>query len=227
MSEYLLINIATIAIPLILSFESKLKFYRNFLPLFISIALTGFVYIVWDVIATVNGDWSFNSKYILGIKLFHLPLEELLFFLTVPYSCLFIYETFRFYLKEKEILYNKKIYYYLSAVIFLVGVIFYEQNYTFIVLTAVSVFILLSNILFNKLLKSRLYWIFISFCLLPFLLVNYILTSLPIVSYNPEAIWGGRFITIPFEDFFYNFSMLSFHLLFYLMAKERWLKKEK
>jgi hypothetical protein len=35
------------------------------------------------------------------------------------------------------------------------------------------------------------------------------------VEYNPQAIFGTRILTIPVEDFFYNYSMLSFYLLFY------------
>ncbi len=227
MSEYLLINIGTIAIPLILSFEKKLKFYKNFLALLISLLITGALYISWDVVATMRGDWSFSSDYILGIKFFHLPLEEILFFITVPYSCIFIYETFSFYLKEKKIFYNKKIYFYLSIIFFLAGMLFRDQNYTLIVFMSAALFVLLAITLYEKIFQSKIYWIFISFCLLPFLVVNYILTSLPIVSYNPNAIWGIRFITIPLEDFIYNFSMLSFYLLFYLLAKEKWLKKVK
>jgi hypothetical protein len=48
-----------------------------------------------------------------------------------------------------------------------------------------------------------------------------ILTALPVVPYNPTAIWGPRFITIPLEDFFYNYSLLSFYLLVYRMAGTR------
>jgi len=55
---------------------------------------------------------------------------------------------------------------------------------------------------------------------------------LTVVGYNPDAIWGGygvwngRFITIPYEDFFYNFSMLSFYLMVYHFFKEKWIPKD-
>jgi lycopene cyclase domain-containing protein len=51
------------------------------------------------------------------------------------------------------------------------------------------------------------------------MIFNSVLTALPVVEYNSVAIWGVRFGTIPVEDFFYNYSMLSFYLLFYRMIR--------
>jgi lycopene cyclase domain-containing protein len=53
-----------------------------------------------------------------------------------------------------------------------------------------------------------------------FILFNYILTSLPVVIYSPSAVPGVRFMTIPLEDFFYNFTMISVYPAFYLWAKD-------
>ena len=39
--------------------------------------------------------------------------------------------------------------------------------------------------------------------------------------------WNGRFLTIPLEDFFYNYSLLSLYLLAYLMLKRRFPADEK
>lgn len=56
-----------------------------------------------------------------------------------------------------------------------------------------------------------------------FITFNMVLTAIPVVRYGPEHIWGGdglfngRFFTIPLEDFFYNFSMLTWYLLAYLL----------
>jgi len=53
-----------------------------------------------------------------------------------------------------------------------------------------------------------------------FFVFNYLLTSIPIVIYNPYAITNIRILTIPIEDFFYNFSMLFLYLFFYLKSKK-------
>lgn len=219
MSEYLIINIATVIVPLIMSFEEKLRFYRFYLPLVISIILIGLLFIIWDHQATVRGDWSFNEKYILGILLFELPLEEVLFFVTVPYSIIFLYETMHVYLPDKRIKIRKTILYIIVVLFLGSSLMFVNQYYTFTVLifSGTSLFLL---ILENQLINSRNFLFFIVFTYLPFFVVNYFLTSMPIVSYSPNAIWGARIITIPVEDFFYSFSLLSLYLLTYLKAKQ-------
>jgi len=90
MSRYLLINLLTVIFPVILSFEKKISFYRKFRFYLYSVLVVSPVYLVWDAIATSRGDWGFSPEYLAGVYLFGLPLEEILFFVTVPYSCLFI-----------------------------------------------------------------------------------------------------------------------------------------
>ena len=51
--------------------------------------LTMGVFIPWDVIFTINGVWGFNSDYFLGFEIFSLPLEEWLFFICIPFACVF------------------------------------------------------------------------------------------------------------------------------------------
>jgi len=228
MSEYLLINIFIIIVPLLLIFEQKLKFYKKLPAALISIFIVSTVYIIWDSIAAKAGDWAFNPKYLIGVYFFDLPLEEILFFITVPYSIIFIYETAKFYLKESEIFFSRYIYFSIMILLIVGIILFVDQNYTLIVMIYCLAFIALTLLFFPAIFKSKIFWITILISYVPFLVVNYLLTSLPIVTYNSDAIWGNRFLTIPLEDFFYSFSMISLWLLVYLIAdkKLKWQRKE-
>jgi lycopene cyclase domain-containing protein len=101
------------------------------------------------------------------------------------------------------------------------GLLFFRQGYTMKALLSAGVFLVYATVANWGLIENRQYWLWLVICCIPFLIVNFVLTALPVVQYNPQAIWGSRFVTIPFEDFFYNFSMLSFYLFFYVFFKER------
>ena len=221
MSTYLIINILIIFIPLILSFDKNLKFYKKVPFVFQSIAFISTAYIVWDVIATKRGDWAFSPEHLIGFYILGLPLEEILFFITVPYACIFIFETVSFYVKEKKLNFNKKLSIIPAVILIVLGIIFYDQNYTFTVSIFAAAFFIVAVLFNGSLLASRNFWITILIGFIPFLIVNYFLTSIPVVTYNETAFSGKRFITIPYEDFLYSFSMISLWILFYELAKEK------
>lgn len=232
--NYLLLDALILLFPFLLSFTWKFRYYKFYKPLFASIVIVGGVYILWDIIVTARGDWWFNHEYLVdvGFTLGGIPIEEALFFVVVPYSCIFIYENLQYFFNDKKIRFNTWIYYGMAVILFIVGAMFYHQDYTILALFSVGAFFIIAATWFPKILESRNYWIYILISFVAFLIFNYLLTSIPIVLYNPNAIWGGtvdqiwygRFITIPFEDFFYNFSMLSFYLMLYIYFKERWIK---
>jgi lycopene cyclase domain-containing protein len=220
MNTYLIINLLIIIFPLALSFDKKVAYYKNIKPIIVSTIFIGAIYIIWDSVAVSRGDWSFNQIFVTGYNLFNLPVEEILFFITVPYSCIFIYEVIRSYFQEKELNLNR--YIIIFFIIFFTGlaVIFNSQYYTFTVLLFSAVFLILALSFYRSILKSRVYWTTILISYLPFLIVNYFLTSLPVVVYNKKAIWGIRVITIPLEDFLYSYSLISFWLIVYLITRD-------
>ena len=224
MSEYLLINILTIIFPLVLTFEKKLKFYKNLPYLLLSIIIVGGAYIYWDILAMARGDWAFNDIHIVGIRFFGLPIEEILFFVTVPYAMIFLYETFNLYIKDKRLKFNCRNMYFVAFFYFLIALNNYSQPYTFTVMIFMSLFFVLANLSKSDLLSSRNFWLFMILGYIPFSIVNYILTSLPIVTYGKNAIWNFRITTIPVEDFFYSFSLIGLNLLIYTLAKRQWKK---
>lgn len=98
--EYFVILSVTLIIPLIFSFSSKLSFYRKPLRLILSIGIPFFIFIVWDTIAVSRGHWYFNEKYITGLKILNLPLEEILFFIIIPFCGIFSWECVKYFIKN-------------------------------------------------------------------------------------------------------------------------------
>jgi len=221
MYEYLLVNIGIICLPLLFSFEKRIRFYKRLPAVAISIIVVGIIYITWDIVATARGDWSFNDKFITGIRLAGLPLEEILFFITAPYACLFIYESLATLLKDRKLPVKQYFFYILAGGLIILGLYYWEQPYTSTALVVCGLFFAFSSIFYVSLLKSFLYWLYCGVVIVPFVIFNYLLTSLPVVTYASSAIWNVRFFTIPAEDFLFNFSMLSFHAGVYIVVKSR------
>ena len=103
MSLYLILNIASISIPLIYSFEKKMRFIRWWKEVFLSITITAILFLIWDIIFTKNGVWGFNPTYLSGIDIVNLPLEEWLFFFCIPYASIFIHYSFQYFLPNKKL----------------------------------------------------------------------------------------------------------------------------
>ena len=221
MSRYLIIDLVIVAGPLLFSFWPPVRYYRRWPALLFAAATAGTVYILWDNWVTARGDWGFNPDHLMGVHIFALPLEEVLFFLVVPFSCIFIYEVLRAYSRERTLGFTRGAALGLALVFFAGAGLFSGQGYTFLVLASCGLFFLAAAFVGLHLLRSRRYWLYILISYLPFLIFNGMLTAIPVVTYNPEAIWGPRITSIPLEDFFYSYSMLSFYLLAYLAVRDR------
>ncbi|MFX0025588.1 MAG: lycopene cyclase domain-containing protein [Candidatus Hermodarchaeota archaeon] len=220
MSLYFWLNLMVIIGPFLLSFDKKVGFWRRWPPLFLTILVVSGSFIIWDIIVTEIGHWSFSESYAGTLKLFGLPLGEWLFFIAVPYATIFIYECVRAYFKEKILVFSKYIIITIGLIGFIPLIFFPAKGYSVIVGIVFCVtLILISALVFKKFQSSwTLIALFLSY--IPFLIFNGIFTYLPIVSYNSDAIIGLRIISIPIEDFFYSFSLISLYLIFYFLFRE-------
>jgi lycopene cyclase domain-containing protein len=218
-SLYVLLNLAVLAIPLALSFDRRVAFFRRWPSVLLSIAIVGIVYLAWDVFATAGGHWWFNERFAGSFRIGGLPLGEILFFITVPYSCLFLFEVIGAYLPDKVITIPRALWLLPAAVLMGAAIWYRNQPYTFLALLSAAFFLLAA--LPTSLLLRRQFWLYLAISLVAFLLTNGVLTALPIVGYNQEAIWGVRVYTIPVEDFLYCFSLLGFNVLLHTLLRER------
>lgn len=208
---YLLIDAATLFFPLVLSFDKKVAYYKLWKHIWLPILVTGLFFIVWDILFTQNGVWSFNDEYIIGWRIAGLPVEEWLFFLVVPYSCSFIYECLLCYFPfRQKVDKGWKLLVPLSILLIGAGCAFYDKAYTFYTFIFCGLAILLFYKLRNKIISFRADVFLIGFCIsiIPFFIVNGFLTSIPVVIYNDAENLGIRMYTIPFEDTFYGMLLM-------------------
>lgn len=223
---YLYLNLFTLFFPFILSFDKRVHFYTYWKYLFPAMAVNGVIFILWDAYFTSIGVWSFNPEYLIGIYFLGLPLEEILFFITVPYACLFIYETLNTYIQKD---YFNRLAPWVSGILVLflipVAFIFLPRLYTSVTFIFLSLMQVIHYLLFKSKILGRFYLAYLVH-LVPFLLVNGILTALPVVIYNEAHNTGLRIYTIPAEDTMYSMLMLLITITVYEYLKSRLIKQK-
>lgn len=216
---YLLVNLGSVLVPLLFSFESKVGFYKKWKYLFPALFIPAVAFLVWDSIFTAQGVWGFNQEYLTGIYLHNLPLEEVLFFICIPYCCVFSYEVLNYFI-QKDVLGNYARHGSTILTYILVAAAFQysDKAYTFWTSVLTSAFLLLHLVILKKEYWSRLVFAYLVI-LIPFFIVNGILTGTglenPVVWYNNEENLGIRLLTIPIEDAIYGFLLIASNISLY------------
>jgi lycopene cyclase domain-containing protein len=220
MFTYLLVNVLSIAIPFIYSFNKRLNFYKTWYAFWPAALVTGAVFIYWDVYFTQWGVWGFNPRHLMGIDLVNLPLEEWLFFICIPYACVFTYYCLNI-LVEKDYLgpYARGVTGVFIVVLILVATFNLNRLYTSITFISTAIFLLLHLFVFKSEYLGRFYLANIIIFLMPFMLVNGILTGSfiteEVVWYNNAENLGVRIFTIPVEDFIYGMLLILMNVTIY------------
>lgn len=209
---YLALNIGSIIIPFLFSFYSKANFSKKWKFVLPGILITAILFIAWDELFTQIGVWGFNKRYLTGIYILNLPLEEVLFFICIPYACVFMYFSFN-YLFKKDYFYSYQelISYVLIFVLLLLGAYYIENLYTGSTFILTGLFLVYHVFKLKSRYMGRFYFTFL-FVLIPFFIVNGILTGSfidePIVWYNDHENMGIRLGTIPVEDVIYGMLLI-------------------
>lgn len=221
---YSLILFFTVIICFIASFDRRIKFNNHFGSFLKAAILVAVPFIAWDVWFTAHGVWWFNTNYTLGIPFFGLPLEEILFFIFIPFSCVFTYYTIdKYYKWEVLSAFNNLLVFISIIVLSVVGLLNFDKIYTMIT----AIVTILTLIYLHFIVRTE--WItkasvIFTFLMLGFFPVNGILTGSflesPIVNYNPKYFLGIRILTIPIEDAVYGYSQFLLVLYFFKRFQE-------
>ena len=210
MQQYLysFILFFSVIVPFIFSFHKRVQFNLHFKSFFFGLIGMLLIFIPWDIWFTSLGIWGFNPKYLTGLYFFNLPVEECLFFICIPFCCIFTYHVVWTLSKNKSFKPMKRTCWIISFALLLAGVLLNDMMYTAYTFIGLSIAMLIAPYYVNMKVFFKTYLIL----LFPFLVVNGLLTGSfieeQIVWYDDNNNISLRILTIPVEDFFYSFFML-------------------
>ena len=212
--SYLLFNIGTLlsALYLMRHYRVVVKWQR----LLLAYTLVSLPFILWDVWAVSSGHWGFNPDFTLGVYVFGLAIEEILFFFTVPLVCLVA-----FLAVNKHVVGVISSRWLVIAIAFiglLLSSIWSEQGYT----RTVGLSLVITSLILvfeHRLITKKSFWLFQLILYGLFIMANSVLTALPIITYGDASMIGFRVATIPVEDFAYNFALVNIFLAVYTWRK--------
>ncbi len=224
---YVLLMAASLLGPILQSFESRVSYYRSFIPLFLSIAIVSSIFLVWDIIFTHLGYWGFNEQYLTGISLFGLPLGEYLFFVIIPFCCVFIYRVMNYYYPHSPwgSGFTNNLSNFLIGLCGALAIIYYDRWYSVLTFGTLAVLIHLHAKVWHSPWLAHFYRAYLVI-LIPFFIVNGILTGTgidqEIVWYNEQEMIGKRILSIPMEDAFYGMILILGIVSLYERFGKQW-----
>lgn len=222
---YLYLMLFTVSFPLARSFEPKVKYSSRWKSLFPAIMITAAFFIVWDVRFTKLGVWGFSNNYTANFRVLGLPLEEWSFFFVAPFASVFIYEVVVFFFPHVQ---SSKASALATAslgfMLVCISILNVDKAYTFWNLLFAG-FLLIYIALDNPQWLGK-FWIAYILHLIPFFMVNGILTGSlleePIVWYGQGHILGIRLGTVPVEDTIYSLLLLLLNVKLYEKLNDKW-----
>ena len=240
---YLAVDLAVLAVPLAFSFDRKVRFVRFWPALFPAIAVMMAVFIPWDIAFTERGIWGFNPDYLSGLWIAGIPLEEWLFFLCIPYACVFTYESLKHYVPHPPLRpFALPATILLALACAMIGISAADRWY--IATTCLLTAILCIGLALAAARRPewrdwnhRLWFAYLPL-LVPFIVSNGVLTGLQFWTYAPinrqvqdiqdQIVWYNndhnlsvRIFSMPVDDLIYGFLMIALTVVTYEMAAKR------
>jgi lycopene cyclase domain-containing protein len=219
---YLLLQLAFLVIPVILSTHKKIRFAFQLRYLLPAIVFSGAIFVMWNMRFNELLIWTYNPKYITGILLAQVPLEEWISFLIIPLSSVYIHEYLKIRLEKLD---TQNIFVALSLLLFIgtgiLAYVFRRNIFSFFTFFLTAIY--LGYTVFRNRFKKYYTAFYGSFVvtLLPFFVVSVIALHLPVISYNTDHIMGIELLSVPIERFFYVFLMLLINTTIYEYLSER------
>lgn len=226
---YLALNIAVLFLPLIFSWHARIRFVDEWRAFGAACVLVAIAFLGWDIAFTEYGIWGFDDRYLVGVKILGLPIEEWMFFLCIPYACVFTYHVLKRArpLPDVPEKWVRPFIGILAIGSLSVGLLHVTRWYTVTVCIMAAAFAVYLYVARPKWLGRML--LSCGILVIPFIATNGILTGIAfwesqVINVHPDLItnhvvWynnvhnlGVRLFTIPVDDFFYAFVLIGLNI---------------
>lgn len=216
---YILVLFFTVVVCFAFSFHPKIKFHKQFPAFLKASVLVAVPFIVWDAFFTEYGIWWFNPDYTLGLTILGMPIEEWLFFICIPFACVFTFFCLdKFFKLDWANAFNNTLVFVSVIVLILAALLFHDKMYTFITAIAATLTLVYLHLIAHSewIGKASLVYLIL---MLGFFPVNGVLTGSflesAVVNYNPNEFLGIRMFTIPIEDAVYGYTQFLLVIYFF------------
>jgi lycopene cyclase domain-containing protein len=219
---YLAIDVGVVLIPFLASFHPRLGFHKHLSAFAMACLLTLIPFIAWDIAFTEAGVWGFNPRFLTGLSLLGLPVEEWLFFICIPYACVFVFHCLGLLKQRFKPDSGNTLLRPLSIAFLVIAGVFSGRAYT------CMTFLLAGIVLGWLSWVQKPAWLFRAIvaylAVIPFFFIsNGLLTGawIPeeIVWYDNTENLGVRMGTIPLEDTFYGFVLILLNVMLFERLK--------
>lgn len=220
--SYLLLLLIYLVIPVVLSFQKKVRFVFRLKYILPAIIFAGAIFVMWDIRFTQMRIWSFNPDYLSGIELLRLPVEEWLSFLVIPLSSIYIYEWLKVRFEDFE---KPNVLLIISLVLLLttgvLAYIFRTRMFSFFTFFLSAIY--LGYTIFRNRFKKYYtkFYLALIISLVPYLIVSALLNSMPAIIYDSTHIIGITIAGVPVEKVGYLFLLLLINITIYEYLNNR------
>ena len=108
---------------------------------FISNFIVSIPFLIWDEIFVRIDVWGFNKEHLSGLTIFSLPIEEILFFIVIPYCCVFTYEVLSVFFFKSNFS-TKIINFIFGSTLLILSFMFSDRLYTFYTFSTLGLFLI-------------------------------------------------------------------------------------
>ncbi len=210
---YLLVLLLLAGVTLFLFMKKTIVLVTEFKYMLPAIVFTGAIFILFNNRLLETGITEFNTNYLLGKKLYNLPVEEWIYLIIIS---LLSFSVYLLVSAKFENLKKTNLFIFISVVL-LIGISYVawstrDKLIPFFISFLLAIY--LAYTLFRKRFYPHLAKFYISYLIvaIPFLCLRAIVNSLPILIYKNEHIFGIRLFNMPVEEFAYLFLLMLINI---------------